>query len=287
VNRLRELHLYPVKGAGGIRVPEWPVGPRGLRHDRSWMLVGADGDFITQRNVPALALVRPQVGGKALAKPWSGGLKVTAPGVPFLSLPLDPFQKPPGAEGGPGEPGNHFPELDVEIWGDRVTAVAPSPEADAWFSRVLATPCRAVFQAPHFRRPTDPRFAPGHEVGFADGFPFLLTSRESLAGLNSRLSEPLPMNRFRPNLVVDVGTAHAEDEWQSFRIGEIHFEVVKPCARCVVTTVDQTTSEKGVEPLRTLATYRLREGKVYFGQNLVHRGAGILREGERILELRG
>jgi uncharacterized protein YcbX len=136
-------------------------------------------------------------------------------------------------------------------------------------------------------RPTDPVYTPPtsplSRVSFADGFPFLLLSEESLADLNGRLAVPLPMNRFRPNLVIAGGAPFTEDELGHFRIGGIHFEVVKPCDRCAITTTDQTTAERGKEPLRTLATYRRRGSEVFFGQNLVHHGCGRLSVGDPLL----
>jgi uncharacterized protein len=312
--RLVSLHLYPVKGLGGIRLDRWPVGRRGLAGDRCWMLTDSEGGFLSQRKVPAMATVRPTL-VPAPTEPGPTGaesgaprppadpsapsprgeagreagslalhrftLLISAPRMAPLELPLRPSQptKGEGAGGSPDTP------LEVEIWGDRVQAVASFPEADHWFSKALGRPCRAVFLPDGVRRNTDPEFAPGHEVGFADGYPFLLTSVESLADLNRRLPRPVPMDRFRANLVVQGGTAHAEDTWQEFRIGDVSFQVVKPCARCVVTTVDQESGKKGPEPLRTLATYRKRSGKVYFGQNLVHDGEGLLEVGAPLREL--
>jgi MOSC domain-containing protein len=138
--------------------------------------------------------------------------------------------------------------------------------------------------APDVVRAADPAFAPdGARVSFADGFPFLLLSEESLADLNRRLPEPLPMNRFRPNLVVAGGQPYDEDTWSRIEIGGIRLRVVKPCGRCVVTTIDQLTGERGKEPLRTLATYRKRDAEVMFGQNVVHEGPGRLRVGDAVL----
>jgi uncharacterized protein YcbX len=133
-------------------------------------------------------------------------------------------------------------------------------------------------------RPADPEYAPaGTRVSFADGFPFLLISEESLADLNRRLADPLPMNRFRPNLVVAGAEPYAEDGWDRIEIGGVRLRMVKPCARCVVTTTDQTTAQRGKEPLRTLATYRKVEGEVMFGQNVVPEGRGHLRVGDQLL----
>lgn len=270
--RLVGLHLYPLKGARGILLERWPVDRRGLRFDRRWMLVDGDGTFLSQRTLPRLSLVRPGLeDGPGVVRTEGDlprSLSLEAPGMEALSLPLAPAA---------GE------ELPAEIWRDRVGVLAPSPEADDWFTRFLGTPCRLVFLPEDSHRPTDPEYAPGHEVGLADGYPFLLLSTGSLEELNRRLVDPVPMDRFRPNLVVDASDPHEEDRWGELRIGTVDFKVVKPCARCAVTTVDQASGERGKEPLQTLATYRNREGKVYFGQNLVHLGPGWIQVGDPVV----
>ncbi len=266
------LHLYPLKGARGISLKRWLVDRRGLRFDRRWMLVDGDGVFLSQRTLPRLALVRPRLGDRSgtvlIGDELPRTLRLEAPEGDPLNIPLEPAV---------GD------ELVAEIWGDRVGVLAPSPVADDWFTRFLDTPCRLVFLPDDSRRSTDPEYAPGHEVGLADGYPFLLLSTASLEELNRRLVDPLPMNRFRPNLVVNATDPHEEDRWARLRIGGLDFTVVKPCARCAVTTVDQASGDRGKEPLRTLATYRNRDGKVYFGQNLVHRGRGWIQVGDSVV----
>ncbi len=165
-----------------------------------------------------------------------------------------------------------------------MAAVEVSAEANAWFSRLLELNCRLVFMPPDVHRPVDSKYAHAQEpVSFADSYPYLLIGQESLRNLNMRLTEPVPMNRFRPNLVFSGGEAFSEDTWQKFRIGNQSFEAVKPCARCVLTTIDQQTAEKGPEPLRTLATYRLKNNKVLFGQNVLPRSdARYIQVGDRI-----
>jgi MOSC domain-containing protein len=228
----------------------------GFRYDRRWMLVTPAGDFITQREEPRLALVRPSVAGDTLG--------VRAPGMPDLALPLA------GAEGA---------RMPVQVWGD-LTEGLLVPEGSTWFSRFLDLPVELVWMPDDVVRHTDLRYAVGNRVSFADGFCFLLISEASLAELNRRLTTPLPMNRFRPNLVVSGAEPFAEDIWRELRLGDIALSVVKPCARCVTTTTDQETAERGVEPLRTLATFRVRNRKVMFGQNVVHRGVGRVAVGE-------
>jgi len=263
--RVRGLYHYPIKSCRGTSLEVAVVGPRGIVADRQWMVVDSAGHFLTQRELPRLALIEPSL--------RNGLLEISAPDVPTLSVPV----------GDAGE------RVEVVVWRDRCVAVDHGPEAAAWFSRVLGTPCRLVRIADDEVRRADREFAsPTDQVGFADGFSFLLTSRASLDELNRRLEIPLPMNRFRPNIVIDGIEPFEEDGWKRVRIDGITFEVAKPCARCVTTTVDQHTAERSNEPLRTLATFRKRTGGVMFGQNLIHDRTGVLRVGAdvEILESR-
>jgi uncharacterized protein len=259
--RLTALHVYPIKSAGGRSVQEWEVDSFGLRHDRRWMVVDRQGKLITQRTHPRLALVRPAIDGDTL--------RVIAPGMPALELAMHPA-----------------PSVTTRavVWGDTCEAVWTGERPAAWFSEALGTPCSLVHMPVDTVRPADPAFAPpGVRVSFADAFPFLLISEESLVDLNARLPAPLPMNRFRPNLVIGGDRPYVEDSLTAFRLGEIEFRAVKPCGRCVVTTTDQETTQRGVEPLRTLATYRKQDGEVMFGQNVVHLGTGRLSVGASLL----
>ncbi|HKU63094.1 MAG TPA: MOSC N-terminal beta barrel domain-containing protein [Gemmatimonadales bacterium] len=251
------LVVYPIKSAGGIAVEQVDVDDFGLRHDRRWMVVDPRGGMITQRTHPRLALARPALEGDRLV--------VRGPGLDPLSLPL----RPAAAVG-----------TTVGIWEDECTAAWQGEAAASWFSRLLEAEVMLVYMPDTTWRPVDPTRAPASSrVGFADAFPFLLLSEESLADLNARLPAPVPMNRFRPNLVIRGGTPFVEDRLDAFGIGEIGFRAVKPCDRCVITTTDQETTERGVEPLRTLATFRKVDGKVYFGQNALHHGPGRLAVG--------
>jgi uncharacterized protein YcbX len=261
--RLSGLHLYPVKSCSGLSPSEWAVERFGLRHDRRWMVVTPDGRALTQRELPFLALVRPTI-----AAP---GLLLEAPGQPPHQTPLEPV-------GGR--------RRLVQVWGDRVEAWLPDPAADRWFTRYLGQEVCLAYFPEGALRPVDPDYArEGVVTAFADGFPFLLATTASLQDLNGRLREPLPMNRFRPNLVVSGSLPFAEDLWRRIRVGSLEFDVAKPCARCVITTTDQETAERGVEPLRTLATYRRKGEGVLFGQNLTHRGEGMLRVGDQVTVL--
>jgi len=252
--RLDSLHVYPIKGAAGLSPTEWEVDARGLRYDRRWMVVQPSGEFLTQRDLPELALIRPRIDPPHLV--------VGAPGMVELRLPLAPL-------GGR--------QIRVRVWNDRVDALLTGHEADRWFTEYLGLPTGLAWLPEDADRPADPVYAPTPaQVSFADAFPFLIIGQASLDDLNARLSEPLPMNRFRPNLVLSGSEPFAEDTWRRIRIGEVEFDVVKPCARCVVTTTDQLTGRHGPEPLRTLATYRRVDGKVMFGQNALHDRAGHL-----------
>ena len=253
---LSQLNIYPLKSAGGISIEKAVSEARGLAHDRRWMVIDDSGQFVTQRNCPGMALI--------ITKFSSQILNLNAPGMPELSLPLFPTD---------GEP------LEVEIWGDRCEAWNTNLQAEKWITEFLGKSCRIVFMPDHSNRPVDPNYSVGEsQVSFSDGFPLLLISEASLKDLNSRLSVSVTMKRFRPNLVVKNTRAYEEDSWRFIRIGDCELQVVKPCSRCVLTTVDPEKGEfSGKEPLQTLSTYRKVTGKVLFGQNLISTVKGELR----------
>ncbi|MEA2724943.1 MAG: uncharacterized protein QOH59_2714 [Gemmatimonadales bacterium] len=259
--RLTGIHIHPIKSARGISLDASEVDRFGLRYDRRWMVVDESGMFLSQRSHPRLALVVPSIGDVTL--------QVNAPGMPALETPLHPKASV---------------AINVTVWDDTCPATWVGQPAAEWFSEFLGTPCSLVHMADEIVRPANPAFAPaGVRVGFADGFPFLLISEESLADLNSRLVDPLPMNRFRPNLVVAGGEPYGEDGWGKIEIGGVRLQVVKPCERCLVTTTDQATGERGKEPLRTLATYRKVGNDLMFGQNVVHENTGRLQVGDEVV----
>ncbi|MGW0731971.1 MOSC domain-containing protein [Streptomyces sp. NPDC002851] len=266
---LRSIHVHPLKSVRGFAPGEAVVRPWGLTGDRRWMLIEPDSRYVTQRLHPRLALVSATLRA-------DGGIDVSAPGRDPLSVPV------PAAE-------RHT--VPVEVWRDKVEAVPADDAADAWLSDYLGADVRLVYlDDPAVRRPLDPRFArPGETVSFADGFPLLLTTLSSLDALNSLIAQgdhadegPLPMNRFRPSVVVDGTAPWAEDDWTRIAIGEVTFRVAKPCGRCVVTTTDQRTAERGKEPLRTLARHRRFGDQLVFGQNLVPEGTGTIRVGDPV-----
>lgn len=259
--RVSELNCYPVKGCRGTALLEARVGARGIVGDRTFMLVDDDGCFITQRSYPRMALIEPRL--------TDDSLSLSAPDMDALSIPVL----------------RHGERRQVVVWRDGCEAIDQGDAAAEWASSFLGTSCRLVRMADDFVRRVDPEYAvtDRDQVGFADGYPFLLTTEESLADLNARMAAPLPMNRFRPSIVVVGSEPYAEDGWHRIRIGAIVFSVVKPCARCEVTTTDQSTAERGREPLRTLATYRRVQGKgVMFGQNLIHDSTGVIRVGDAV-----
>jgi uncharacterized protein YcbX len=260
--RLSALHLYPVKSCAPLAPQQAAVQPRGLAGDRRWMVVGTDGHFITGRQEPRLTLLRAQ---------WKGdSLQLEAPDMPALEV------APPAAAG---------PRQLVTVWRSRVDAPLADAAAGEWISRFVGRPCQLVFMDAQAQRAVDPQYAqPGDEVSFADAFPLLLIGAASLDHLNEQLERPVSMLRFRPNLVIEGATPHAEDGWKRIRIGAIEFELAKPCSRCVFTTIDPETAIRDAdgEPLRTLTRYRQTKGGVMFGMNLIARGEGTLQVGDEV-----
>ncbi len=261
---LTQISYYPVKSTAGIDTREAQIESRGLKDDRRWMLVDRVGRFLTAREHPQLLRIQAEVSGR--------GLTLKAPGM--AELKLDEARPSRG------------PRLDITIWKDSLNAAAMPAAADAWCSDYLGLACRLVYMDDHCERSTDPAFSLNCDiVSFADGFPCLLISEASLADLNTRTPLAVGMHRFRPNLVIAGCPAYAEDNWRRLRIGAVEFAAVKPCARCVLTTINPRTGEKHAqqEPLRTLGSYRRRANRgIDFGQNLIPRGTGRLRVGDRI-----
>ena len=221
------------------------------------MIVDGHDEFVTQREHPRLVLITPQLD--------AGMLHLTTPEGQTLAVPTA---------------GSSGPTRHVRVWRDRCEAVDQGNEAAQFFSDWLGESVRLVKMADDYKRQVNPDYTQTPAItGFSDGFPLLLISEASLGDLNARLDTPLPMNRFRPNLVVKGCGRFAEDGWQQLKIGSIVFDVAKPCDRCAVTTTDQTTGARGVEPRRTLATYRRAGAKVYFGQNIIHRAEGTIAVG--------
>ncbi len=257
---LQEIYLYPIKSLGGISVTEALVEERGFRYDRRWMLVDKKGDFVTQRQYPQLALLQVVLSETQLEVFSKGD---SSQRIAFdLDLVSDQ-------------------ELQVSIWGDEVLARVVSAEVSRWLSDFLQMELDLVVMPESTERKMDPRYAvQGESVSFADGMPYVMIGQASLDDLNQRLNEPVRMDRFRPNMVFSGGEAYAEDQFKQLQIGEVGFQVVKPCGRCVLITVNQQTAEQSKEPLATLASYRTVNNKVYFGQNAVALAPGIVRVGD-------
>jgi MOSC domain-containing protein len=255
---LSSLIYYPIKACRGFEVDSSHIERMGLEHDRRMMVVTLDGEFLTQREYPRLALVSPKL--------EAGTLALFAPGFDSIQLGIQTSGTP----------------WPVNIWkSDGVDAIDQGDEAASWFSDWLGTFVRLVHIADGYMRRVNEKYVVSADdhTGFADGYPILLASEESLQDLNTHLESPVPMNRFRPNVVLKGCGAYAEDTWKRIRIGDVELAVVKPCARCIVTTIDKETLEQSKEPLKTLGKYRKHELGAIFGQNAIPLNEGRLSAG--------
>lgn len=260
------LTIFPVKSLGGMAVSEAVVEPRGFKGDRRFMIVDPDGAFVTRRECHAMAMVGARIDGDEVVLERSGASD--------LAFATQETARTP---------------MSVHVWRSSVDAERVGPDADRWLTEALGRPVVLVGMPESSTRPVNPAYDRGaDEVSFADGYPYMVISEESLADLNRRLDDAIPMVRFRPNITVaGVDEAYSEDRWQRFRLGTVGFEGVKPCARCVMITVDpsrvRSGERMGQEPMRTLATYRTRTGGVMFGMNAVpDAGGGSVRVGDAV-----
>ena len=259
-----QLAIYPVKSLAGITLQAMTLGARGPRFDRHWLVADPQGRFITQRERPRMCLVRTTLLDDALL--------LDAPGRDTLRLPLPVSDAAPRSM--------------VSVWRDTVEACDAGEAAAQWLSSFLETPCRLHYMPDDTVRPVDPGYArAGDEVGFADGFPLLLTTEASLLAFNAELPAPIGGERFRPNIVLAGNAPYAEDEWRRLRIGGIDFDVAKPCSRCVIPSLDPATGERQPVVSKALARTRRRGSAVYFGQNLIHRALGTIRVGDAVIVL--
>ena len=258
---LSGLSIYPVKSLAGIELSQSDLQQTGLRFDRRWMVVSPDGKFLTQRSQPQMALVHTRID--------NGQLTLSKQGMPDLLVPSI---------------ANTAQRMQVTVWRDTLAVAHISNAVDSWLSEAIGVACQLVYFPDDVLRGVNPDYAkPGDITAFADGYPLLLISQASLDDLNSRLQQPLPMKRFRPNLVVTGCEPYAEDQWKNIQIGDIKLRVAKPCSRCATTTVDPETGQyTGKEPLRTLSKYRRQDNKVMFGQNLLHDNIGTLHVGDLV-----
>ena len=259
--RVSQLYIYPIKSLGGIALDKALVTDRGFQYDRRWMLVDHNNLFISQREVHQMALLKPTLTDQGITVTHS--VKQSSYTIPFNALK------------------NEF--AGVTIWDDTCNGQFVNDEADMWFSSMLEIPCRLVYMPNETLRITDQRYTADDSItSFSDAYPFLLIGQSSLDDLNSKLTEVLPMNRFRPNIVFTGGEPYEEDMMHTFTINDITFHGVKPCARCVMTTIDQENGLAGKEPLKTLARYRSKDKKIMFGQNLVHESLGEIKIGDEL-----
>lgn len=259
---ISQLFIYPVKSLGCFEVSSAQLTDRGFQYDRRWMLVDADNRFITQREYPQMSLLQTAIKDDLLVIYHKNNTDDT------LSLPVNP------------ETGI---ACKVRVWNDECVAVYISEVADEWLSNKLSVSCRLVYMPDSERRKVDVQYAFNNEItGFADAFPLLMIGRASLDDLNSRLEQPLPMNRFRPNIVFTGGQPYDEDTMEHVMVNGIDLYGVKLCARCAITTTDQTNAQRGKEPLKIFAGYRMKNNKVYFGQNMLHAKTGVINVGDEI-----
>jgi uncharacterized protein YcbX len=255
------LYCYPIKSCGGIPLQVAEIGQKGIHGDRVFMVVDLAGRFISQREQPRMALIRPILRE-------DGAVTVTAPGMPEISLVAD----------------NTGKRYDVVIWRDTCIGVDQGDAIATWFSTFLGMACRVVYMPEDYVRQVDPHYAirEQDQVAFADGYPFLLVTEASLADLNARMQDPVPIDRFRPNIVIKGTEPYVEDMWRKISIGHMVFHIVKACERCPIITTDQSMAVVGKEPLKTLATYRRAQKGVVFGQNLIHGHEGLISVGDAV-----
>ena len=258
---LFKIYIYPVKSLGGISVDSAIADARGLKYDRRFLLVDENAMFMTQRDFPRLALLKLSFSENAFE----------VLNTKDNSRLIIPFES------------DSNKNISVTIWDDECKAVKLGNDFDDWFSDAVGKKCSLVFMPDDERRIVKKKYIyDEHIVSFADAYPFLIIGQSSLDDLNAKLENPIPMNRFRTNFVFTGGKPFEEDNWNHFRIGDVNFKAVKPCARCVITTTNQDTAERSSEPLKTLSTYRKFNNKVLFGMNVVCFNNGFVSVGDEI-----
>lgn len=261
--QVSKLFFYPIKSLRGLSPPRLELGPLGPAWDRRFLIADDAGRFLTQRQHPELCLVDLE---------WNGQvLRLDAPRRLALVLDIDAAREQ---------------RVAVTVWRDSVMACDMGEAAATWLSDYLQRPARLYFMPGDSVREVDQTFAqPGDRVAFADGFPILLTTEASLAAINRELPAPIGMERFRPNIVVTGSGEFAEDDWRRLRIGALEFDIVKPCSRCVIPSIDPRTAEKQPIVTQTLWRLRRRGNTIYFGQNVIHRGQGTIAVGDEVVVL--
>jgi len=261
--KIESLHIYPIKSLGGISLQESKVTSRGLAYDRRWVLVDENNRFVSQREYAQMALLQPSLDDTVMTINDRSGKQEQ------LNFNLQ-------------EPQTEAEE--VTIWDDIVPAKPVDDAADQWFSSFMQMPVRLMYMHEESVRQADQRYAitVNDKVSFADGYPILIISEASMTLLNSKLENPLTINRFRANVIVSGIKAHEEDSWREIKTDRQTLFGVKPCARCVMTTIDPENAQFGAEPLKTLSTYRFKDNKILFGENFIPQDEGKLRVGDEI-----
>ncbi|MEQ9297021.1 MAG: MOSC domain-containing protein [Cyclobacteriaceae bacterium] len=257
---LTDIYIYPIKSMGGIRLETSLCEQRGLQYDRRWMLIDPTGKFVSQREHAHLSLVK---------------LGLTADGLK-LNYNNEERVIPKSLSG--------TDHSDVQVWGDTCKAIIYNSEVNEWLSKILDLDVRLAYQVDEDRRYVDADFARNGEVtSLSDGYPYLILGQSSLDLLNEKLTSPILINRFRPNLVFTGGEPHEEDQWADFSIGTAQFYGAKPCSRCQVPTINQESGEMGKEPIKTLARYRNFNHKIKFGMNVLCSKEGKVKVGGEIV----
>lgn len=251
-----ELSIYPVKSCREVKLNTAFVGSFGLNNDRRWMVVDKAGVMLTQRKISKMCLIQVEL--------TDSGIALTVDSINSLFVATPSLSK----------------KITVKVWHDECLAYDAGEDVAKWLSAVLSIKCRLVYFPDDEFRQLDLSYAnKGEGTAFSDGFPLLLISQASLDDLNARLNEPVTIERFRPNIVVSGCQAFEEDQWKKIRIGEVVYRIVKPCSRCVIPNINITTGKREREPIKTLSTYRKRENKVYFGQNIIANARGDIEVG--------
>lgn len=257
--KLSEIWIYPVKSLGGVSVPSATILQKGLEHDRRWMLLDEKGMLLTQRTHPRMALFKTSMHADHLEIRFAGDVLQMG-----FEIPAHNSQS-------------------TTVWDDEVSVVPVGATYDRWFSERMGIDCRLMAFPEDHPRPVESGYADDEtHVRLQDAFPFLVIGQSSLDDLNRKLDSPVPMNRFRPNLVFTGGAPHEEDTWKEISIGGLQFTGTRQCVRCSLPTVDQDTGIPGKEPIRTLSSYRKTGNKVMFGMNLIGPTYGELRVGDEI-----
>ena len=257
--QITQLYIYPVKSLGGIALKESRLEARGLQHDRRWMLCDENNQFITQRKFAHLALFKLQLIDSGFQIEFQGN---------YIQIPYS----------------INGDRIQVKVWEDTCDAIE-YPEASDWFTKMLSITCKLCYMPHDTKRIVDEKYAGSNQINsFSDGFPILIAGQQSLDFLNQKLKQPIDINRFRPNMVFDGGSAYDEDSFSMFSINDVLFKGVKPCARCQVIGIDQNTSTVNLEPLSVLSSYRNVNNKVLFGQNvIVLQEDGLIKVGNQII----